>query len=94
MPAKRVRLQKVTVGPPPMCDPPCYHAARSRLLEKYIKKLRLELLKVSALKAKLAKQKAKIDAAKTAEADKDREEKPRDLEVDDLVTQFQRQGGE
>lgn len=86
-----LKRQKVTVPPPALCEPPCYHTARAFLLEKYIKRLRLELIKSRAelMKARKVKAKAKLEA-EVPDLDKAREDSPKDLEVVDLVDQFNR----
>lgn len=84
-----VKRHKCTVGPPVMCEPGCYHAARARVLERHLKKLRLELIASVAVRRKMEKAAA---SKKLAKLEEPREEAPqqeeRDPEVLDLVSQF------
>ena len=90
-----MKRQKVTVPPPALCDPPCYHTARASLLERYLKKLRLELIRSRAELMKMARHKAKQKVeAEVPEVEKEREDSPKDLEVVDLVDQFTRRGSD
>lgn len=78
-----------------MCDPPCYHTVRSRLLEKYIKKLRRELIDAIASRRKAESALKARKAPKVEEEPREREREDgsaeeRDQEVVDLVDQFQR----
>lgn len=86
-----VQRVKSTIPPPEMCDG-CYHEARSDRLQRYLRRMRADLIVTSVERNKL-RIKVKTMKEKTLIPPEPREynrEDEQDGEVADLVEQFKR----
>ena len=89
---------KTTVEPPTLCAAGCYHASRSERLERYLKRLRKELIVAVVDRKQLRIKLRKLeDAAEEKPASRsrdvegyDRETEEQDTEVRDVVDEITR----